>query len=151
MWGSVMPVPELLERTLPGQAESVGKARTLTRQFLGNDPRVSDASLIVSELATNAIRHSASREEGGAFELRLEMKPDALRIEVVDQGRPTRAVPPEPGDAFEPGEDPSFPHGESGRGHMIVFSLADESGHEQRPERSLWWAELRVRKETVDA
>jgi anti-sigma regulatory factor (Ser/Thr protein kinase) len=145
-----MPESEHLTRTLSGQPASVRAARALTREFLGDDPRAGDAETIVSELATNAVRHSRSREEGGVFELRLEHKPDALRIEVVDQGPLVRAAALDPLEAFEPGENPHFPFGESGRGHLIVFSLADGSGHEQRPDRSLWWAELSRSTEHAD-
>lgn len=143
-----MPKPEILSRTLPGQPASVPEARGIARLFLGSDPRTGDALVIVSELATNAVLHSRSREEGGVFEIRLELKPDALRIEIVDRGAPTRSAPAgEPDESFAPGEDASFPHGESGRGHAIVYALADDWGHEQRSDRAIWWAELWTDKE----
>jgi anti-sigma regulatory factor (Ser/Thr protein kinase) len=122
-----MPEPDILSRILAGHPSSVPAARSAVRGFLGQHARTDDAALVVSELATNAVRHSASRD--GTYELRLEVKPGRLRIEVVDQGAPAQvAVVGEPG--------------ESGRGLLIVEALADDWGHEGRSGLRVWWAEL---------
>lgn len=122
-----MPEPEILSRTLAGQPSSVPRARHAARGFLGQHARTDDAVLVVSELATNAVRHSASQDD--TYELRLEVKPGQLRIEVVDQGAAVRAAV-----SGEPGE--------SGRGLKIVDALADDWGHEGRGALMVWWAEL---------
>lgn len=128
-------MPESLSRTLPGLPQSVREARSELRGFLVDDTRTADAELIVSEFATNAVVHSRSREPGAVFEVRFELAPGALRIEVVDEGDPTVA-PLAP-------EDESFGPRESGRGLLIVDALADKWGHDSTPEgRLLWWAEL---------
>lgn len=138
-----MPASESLSRTLPGEPGSVAEARRLLRRFLADHHRADDAELILSELATNAVRHSRSRAAGAVFEVRVQLKPGLLRIEVVDQGAPTRSAP-----AGEP--DESFGPRESGRGLLIVEALADDWGHEQHQSRAMWWAEL-GRGESVDA
>lgn len=136
-----MPEPGILSRTLAGQPSSVLQARRALRGFLGDTPRTDDAELIVSELAANAVRHSASREQDGEFEIRLEAKIGWLRIEVIDQGALAAAVAPEVSD------DSIGHYRESGRGHLLVDALADEWGYEQEPGFGRFWAELWTDKE----
>lgn len=62
----------------------VAVARHAIREFLGDSPRADDAALIVSELAANAILHSASG--GQVFTVRAELHPDYLWIECEDLG-----------------------------------------------------------------
>ncbi|HEV2346104.1 MAG TPA: ATP-binding protein [Actinocrinis sp.] len=136
-------MPESLLRTLPGLPPSVREARSELRGFLADHTRVDAAELILSEFATNAVLHSRSRELGGVFEIRLELTPGTLRIEVLDEGEPTTVDLAPEDEALAPGEDPSFPYGESGRGLLLVDALADKWGHDSTPEgRLLWWAEL---------
>jgi serine/threonine-protein kinase RsbW len=53
----------------------------------GDTPVTADAVLICSELATNAILHSASSQPGGSFTVRVEVRPgDHTWIEVHDPG-----------------------------------------------------------------
>lgn len=138
-----MPESESLSRRLPGVSSSVGLARAALRGFLGETPRTHDAELLVSELATNSVRHSASRDEGGEFELRIEAKGGRLRIEVVDQGRPVRSAL-----AVAVGEKPGpADYRESGRGLVLVDGLSDTWGYERHPDHALYWAELWIDEE----
>ena len=50
----------------------------------GSQGPVDDAVLIVSELATNAVRHSASGVPGGWFLLIVDLSHDLVRVELVD-------------------------------------------------------------------
>lgn len=134
-----MPEPGSLSLTLAGQPSSVLQARRAVRGFLGDTSRTEDAELIVSELATNAVLHSASRQQGGEFELRLDAKPGWLRIEVIDQG----PLPTSTGISRK-----SIDHyRESGRGLLIVDALADEWAFAQEPGSARYWAELWTDKE----
>jgi serine/threonine-protein kinase RsbW len=54
-------------RTFPGRPEQVGQARLFTRSVLAGRPEADSAALVVSELATNAVRHTASGEPRGTF------------------------------------------------------------------------------------
>lgn len=137
-----MPETAGLSRTLAGEPTSVVQARSLLRSFAGDNPRTDDAELVLSELATNAVMHSASRQDGGEFEIRLALLPGCLRIEVADQGQPVSAPLSPPEESFGPDEDPAFPYGESGRGLMLVDAVADRWGRDRDPDRGLWWAEL---------
>lgn len=75
------------------------------------------ASVIVAELAANAVTHG--RVPGRDFELQLSLVTGALRIEVTDTQAERR--PPAPGDV----RPPARPLDESGRGLVLVDALAD--------------------------
>ena len=50
-------------RTFPGRADQIARARDFTRRALGACPVLDEAVLLVSELTTNALEHTAT---GGA-------------------------------------------------------------------------------------
>jgi len=66
----------------------VGHVRRAIAKYLAGCPAADDALLIVSELATNAIVHSASR--GKSFTIRADQRADHVRVEVEDLGGPWR-------------------------------------------------------------
>ncbi|MGK4583517.1 ATP-binding protein [Kitasatospora sp. HPMI-4] len=77
----------------PGVPESPGAARRMVRDALGREhPKVSDAELIVSELATNAVLHSLAGEDG-FFWVEIAQRGDRLWIEVFDGGMPDEDRP----------------------------------------------------------
>ena len=47
------------------------------------------ARLLVSEVTTNALRHTASGTAGGGFRVSYELRDDQLRVEVYDAGART--------------------------------------------------------------
>lgn len=55
-----------------------------------------DLLLLLTEVVTNAVRHSGARQ-GDPIEVRMSERPDCVRVEVVDPGqgfkRPERLVP----------------------------------------------------------
>ncbi|MCI3151256.1 ATP-binding protein [Streptomyces sp. GB4-14] len=79
------------------------------------------ASLLVAELATNAVRHGRARGRDFALRLTLYAEDETLRIEVTD-ARPDRS-PPLPGTLT-----PADPDTESGRGLLLVESLSTHWG-----------------------
>ena len=98
-------------RDFPPQAASVARARAFVVQSLVGRPTelVDKAELLVSELATNAVRHT-----GTEFTVRVVLTADRVRVEVTDrgEGQPTRRTP----QPLEP----------SGRGIQIVEAMSDE-------------------------
>jgi anti-sigma regulatory factor (Ser/Thr protein kinase) len=73
------------EHTYPGTGEQVGRVRAAVRPLLSDCPIADDVVLVMSELATNAVRHSASRD--GTFTARLLHIPgDYVFGEVEDGG-----------------------------------------------------------------
>jgi anti-sigma regulatory factor (Ser/Thr protein kinase) len=106
--------------------ESVAAARRFTTDALsGAAPDVLDSvELMVSELATNSIRHAET-----AFELTVSLVDDEIRVEVTDSsgGKPQmRTAGP---------EDPT------GRGLQIVNLLSDAWGVEHRAPtgKTVWF------------
>ena len=57
----------------------------LAREALTGCPRTDDLVLAVSELASNAVIHSASGQ-GGTFTIRLRTAPRWARVEIADDG-----------------------------------------------------------------
>ena len=68
----------------PGRADQVSPVRRAVARHLTGCPAADDMTLIVSELATNAVVHSASR--GQFFTVRAELDLDHVRVEVEDLG-----------------------------------------------------------------
>ncbi|PSK86234.1 anti-sigma regulatory factor (Ser/Thr protein kinase) [Murinocardiopsis flavida] len=114
----------------------VGAARTwaATTSGLPGDT-AADLALIVSELATNACRHSCSARPGGAYTLTLTRYEDRVRITVTDAG--PRPVPaPRPSSAPETDE--------SGRGLALVAAVAHTWGVDNDTGGTRVWAEIRT-------
>jgi anti-sigma regulatory factor (Ser/Thr protein kinase) len=99
--------------TFPNAAVSVSRARHLAHDALGAVPReIRDSvELLISELATNCVRHTSSD-----FVVSIDVSGDRIRVDVTDRGsgQPQVKSPP-----------PSSP---SGRGLRIVDLLADRWG-----------------------
>lgn len=79
-----MSAVRIWELTCPGRPEEIGRVRRWVRDILTGVPRVDDAALIVSELGTNAVVHTASGR--GNFRLVIAHSPDILTISVTDAG-----------------------------------------------------------------
>jgi len=118
-------------RAFPGLAEQVVHARHFVAALVAEKGPVDDAVLVVSELATNAVRHSRSGSVGGWFLVIVGFGDGLVRIEVVDQG----------------GE--RVPHlcdvtsqEEGGRGLLLIASCAKDWGVKNWPDGRSVWAEL---------
>ncbi|GHE45977.1 ATP-binding protein [Streptomyces griseoaurantiacus] len=118
-------------RAFPGLAEEVTHARHFVASLLAERGPVDDAVLIVSELATNAVRHSLSGSAGGWFLVIVAFGHDLVRLEVVDQG------------------GPHVPHlcdvtnqEEGGRGLLLIAACAKDWGVKEWPDGRTVWAEL---------
>jgi serine/threonine-protein kinase RsbW len=92
--GAVAPTsPELPTAehtwTFPGTASQVSAARRLLTAALGSCPESEDVILCLSELATNAVWHSASARPGGTFTVYAQIIVGAgVYLEVRDDGGP---------------------------------------------------------------
>ncbi|MFD9861818.1 ATP-binding protein [Streptomyces alboflavus] len=118
------PVPQEVEWHLPRHARSAGKARTLLREQASSwdlPPETTEtATLLLSELMTNAYRH-AKVSPGREIWTRCVLTAYRLRVAVSD----ANATPPAPRQAR--------PEDESGRGLTLVATLSDDWGTELRP------------------
>lgn len=119
-------------RTYPATAAHISQARRSLARALNGYPAADDAALCLSELATNAILHSQSREPGGHFTVRAAIHGGRLRVEVHDGGgpwiRPVRRR-----------------DGQHGRGLLVVAALAHDWGRAGDSETG-WrvWFEMPV-------
>lgn len=124
----IVPTIESAETVFPAVAESVGAARRFTRAALCRhaiDPKIIDtATLLVSELATNAIVHAAS-----SIRLRVGVGDD-IRVEVGDASNDAPVV------------GAGGTKRESGRGLAIVANLAESWDWSPRPPGKVVWFAL---------
>jgi serine/threonine-protein kinase RsbW len=125
------PGEALIALTLPGTPASVCVARWVLGGVAAGSPRLDDLKIILSELATNAIKHTPSGRDDGTLTITVTRGPGRVRIEVEDQGagQPGSAACADPcGDA--PADiPPGDPLAEYGRGIALVGALADATGH----------------------
>jgi anti-sigma regulatory factor (Ser/Thr protein kinase) len=115
-----------MQRTFPADPQSVRAARRFATEALAGraaDVRES-VELMVSELATNGIRHGRT-----SFRLAIELTPREIRVEVSDGG----AGSPE---MRFPGPDEP-----TGRGLRIVDMLAERWGVERDTQKgkTVWF------------
>ncbi|XRQ08902.1 ATP-binding protein [Actinomadura welshii] len=122
-----------LSRLFAGRPESISEARAFGRAFLGDrlpDEVAGLVELVVSELCTNAVEHTASGEDDGRFVLELELLEEHVRVAVVDMGAQTRPAV---------NDEPSGPDVVSGRGLFIVEAVSKSWGSESvRVGRRVW-------------
>ncbi|MDQ1044586.1 hypothetical protein QFZ76_002822 [Streptomyces sp. V4I2] len=116
----------------PAQARRLARAR-LTHWSVGEDT-CDSAALVVSELVTNAIMHTASRR----VVCELHEGDDLVRIAVRDEGCA-------PG---EPHPSPQRPEEEHGRGLLLVDALCHSWGAHEHGPGLLVWAELPHKSDT---
>lgn len=81
------------QRTFPGRADQVARVRLDLAAHLNGSPAAADAILIASELAANAVTHSASA--GEFFTVRCEAHPSYIWIEAEDLGGPWHSPHPD--------------------------------------------------------
>jgi anti-sigma regulatory factor (Ser/Thr protein kinase) len=116
------------DRSFSPDAASIRAARRFVLDTVGDaGQELRDAiSVMVSELAMNAVQYART-----AFDVRMELTEDSLRVEVSDSGGGSPEVRPLP--------PASSPHG---RGLFIVDQLSDEWGIVPAldgAEKSVWF------------
>jgi anti-sigma regulatory factor (Ser/Thr protein kinase) len=122
-------------RQFPGRADQVLAVRQWLADLLPDCGARADVLVLASELCTNAIVHSRSGEAGGQFSVDIDWSPALTRIVIGDQGSAkTPPAAPRIGDVA--------PLGESGRGLLLVDSMADDWGTASRPNRRWVWADV---------
>lgn len=129
----------LARRTFPGLPGQVSVARRWLAQMIDGFAAVDDVLLACSELATNAIMHSHSGQPGGMFTVRLAIRQDIVRVEVLDQGGAWPGRQEAPGYGDELTEDAS----QCGRGLTIVAAITDAWGIVGDHEGRTTWCEIR--------
>jgi len=125
---STTPATRPRRRVFRGDPAQVAQARRFVQRSLAPHGLAADAALLTSELATNAVRHTATGE-GGTFEIIICQRPGTVRIAVIDAGSRT-APAPLPPDGLN----------SSGRGLALVDALARQWGQQgNRHSRAVWF------------
>jgi serine/threonine-protein kinase RsbW len=114
---------------IPARAEYITLCRLaltgLSRLRPLGEETLADLKLALTEACSNSIRHAYGDASGGHVDIRYELLPDRLTIEVLDDGA-----------GFDPdaesGGDPDELT-EGGLGIAIIRSIADEFDIESRP------------------
>ncbi|MEV7970423.1 ATP-binding protein [Sphaerisporangium sp. NPDC088356] len=121
--GNLLGVTELA-----GRPESVSSAREYVRRKLGaGHPALDDVTLLVSEVITNSVVHSNSRN-GGTVTPALAECHDLVHVDVLDAGGST--APQVNGDLYA----------EGGRGLVLVEALSQRWGvHDGPAGRTVWF------------
>jgi PAS domain S-box-containing protein len=124
---------------LDGGPPSAAASRRVVRDTLAEHAMSTlqdSATLLVSELVTNALRHG-----GGPRELIVDVDPGGVTVSVSDSS----PAPPLQRDQWATPVD-VLP--ENGRGLLLVEALADDWGWLQEPAGKRVWFRLRSRPET---
>ena len=118
-----------MQLSFPADATTPGVARTAVgERGLSVPARVlPDLQLLVSELVTNSVRH-ADLAPGQRIELRVQVTPGMVRVEVEDPGRGFTPAPRRPAD----GRD-------DGWGLYLVEHIADRWGVIDGPPVIVWF------------
>ena len=153
------PPVQRWRRVFPGQEAELRHIRSWLAELLPSGPAREDVVTVATELAANAVRHTASGAHGFfAVELTWQMRPVTVRVAVADSG--ARTTP-----HLEPGTDPLGPGplgigspgagllstdqlgsgqlSEHGRGLRVVRALAERTGVCGDHRGRLVWAEIR--------
>jgi anti-sigma regulatory factor (Ser/Thr protein kinase) len=138
------PIPRLGARhtaailgslTIPGRPDKVSGARafvahTLAASGRGRQVDSDAATLLTSELVTNAILHTTSGTAEGTVTIVVVDVPDGVLIEVIDDGSP--GTPVVKGDLFAP----------DGHGLYLVQQMAAQWGYLRDPAGTTVWFHL---------
>lgn len=130
--GGHSPTAVLGMVTIPGCPERVSDARAFVRRALASAREIDSdaATLLTSELVTNAIQHTRSGASGGTVRIVVEAVPDGVLIQVIDAG--AADVPVVKGDLFTI----------EGHGLFLVQQLAAQWGYLRGPEGTTVWFHL---------
>lgn len=124
-------------RSFPGLAEHLAEVRQFIQMVLGDAPGAELVALAASELAGNAVVHTASGAPGGQFVVHLAAFADRWQVRVDDAGSPT-----EPHVVVDVIDEDAEWDCESGRGLAMVASISRKWGVLGDRNARAVWAEI---------
>lgn len=120
-------------RAFPGRPEQVSQARRFAASVLAGRPEAIEAMLVVSELSTNAVQHTASGAPAGMFVVTVEREDGRSRVSVQDMGSDGKPAIMRAPDGEWSG---------SGRGLRLVAALVKEWDASRNALGWAVWAEM---------
>lgn len=116
-------------RVFPGEQHQIGVARRWLASLLPDCPARDDVTVVVSEMSSNAVLHTASGR-GGWFAVEVVWHPLVVRVTVEDGGAPAgpRVI--------------NDPEGSHGRGLQVVQGLAFRTGVNGDHRGRRVWADI---------
>lgn len=128
--GEVVPMAEpRSHRIFPGHADQLGVLRQWLKARWPDCAALSDVLSVATELASNAIRHTRSGQNG-SFGVEVIHAQKTVRVMVADSG------------AVGAPRIIDDPDGETGRGLLLVSALALETGLSGDCDGRSIWADL---------
>jgi anti-sigma regulatory factor (Ser/Thr protein kinase) len=128
--------------TIPGHPEQVSAARSFVARTLSAHRPGTDAdtaTLLTSEIVTNAIVHTKSGVEGGTVTIVVIGIPRGVLIEIIDSG--SAGTPVVKGDLYAT----------DGHGLFLVQNLAAQWGYLREPAGTTVWFHLAAADEPQQA
>jgi anti-sigma regulatory factor (Ser/Thr protein kinase) len=119
--------------TVPGHPEQVAKARAFVARTLGSHRIGADvdaATLLTSEIVTNAVQHTKSGVDDGTVTIVVIRVPHGVLVEVIDDG--SAGTPVVKGDLYAA----------DGHGLYLVQHLAAQWGYLRKPDGTTVWFHL---------
>ncbi len=119
--------------TIPGRPEQVGLARAFVARTLGTNQVGADAdaaTLLTSEIVTNAIEHTKSGVDGGTVTIVVIGVSRGVLVEIIDVG--SAGAPEVKGDLYAA----------EGHGLFLVQHLAAQWGYLRDPAGTTVWFHL---------
>jgi anti-sigma regulatory factor (Ser/Thr protein kinase) len=119
--------------TIPGRPEQVGLARAFVAQTLGTNQTGADAdaaTLLTSEIVTNAIQHTKSGIDGGTVTIVVIGVSRGVLVEIIDDG--SAGTPVVKGDLYAA----------EGHGLYLVQHLASQWGYLRDAAGTTVWFHL---------
>ncbi|HWM10117.1 MAG TPA: ATP-binding protein [Solirubrobacteraceae bacterium] len=120
-----------VETDIPGGPQAAWRAREIARRELEHrvaGPLVDDVALLLTELVANGVRHGGG-VEGTELRIRLESRPPALHVEVVNPDHALVRIGP---------RDPDLDGG-GGLGLHIVDRVSNRWGVRDGPPVAVWF------------
>jgi anti-sigma regulatory factor (Ser/Thr protein kinase) len=130
----------LWSKRFSGGPSAVRKARLAVREQLGetlSPERLDDVELLISELATNSVRHGAC-DDRADLEVETDVSERSVTLRLCDHG---------PG--FEPGTPEPRPDGEGGYGLVLLETLSDRWGTARNGGFCVWFEVERQRDHSL--
>jgi serine/threonine-protein kinase RsbW len=117
-------------KAFPGTPRQVSAARRFVSGLLEGSPFCDDGVMVLSELFTNAVVHTASGKPGGLVIVQVGRWRYGVRIAVTDQGSSSQPIIRDPAEGAEAAEN--------GHGLYLAACLADHlSWHDDPSGRTI--------------